>query len=75
MVKLIITGKTLKPFKGDEGEMIPYCWYKAERITDGVTLQFGSKHTAYEIGDEIETALEKREGKGGKARWIEIQES
>lgn len=72
MEKVTITAKKLKPFKGDDGESVPYVWYKAERATDQTTFQFGSTHTEYEIGDEIETIFEKRQNSKGKPYYVEI---
>ena len=65
-MKLKITGKTEKPFKGDEGDLIPYFWYKAVREEDGVTLQFGSKKGEHLVGDTLELELEKTEALDSK---------
>lgn len=75
MEKLQIVKKTLKPFKGDKGEMIPYAFYKAKRESDGVTIEFGSKVTTHEVGDNLELLLEKNEAlRGGKVvfRYKEV---
>ena len=59
-------------FDGRDGELVEYYWVKAERLSDGVTFEFGSKNSRYKIGDEPEPDLEKSEdGKGGY-RYKEI---
>lgn len=69
MTKVKISEKKVKPFIGDDGEQRPYAWYKAIRIDDGVTFQFGSKNLEHEVGDEVEINLEKSEAlRGGKVK-------
>jgi len=53
-------------FQGREGDTVDYFWVKAERFSDGVTLEFGTKNPDHEAGEEKEIDLEKNEdGKGG----------
>jgi len=64
-----------KPFTGENGEKIPYFWYKAERISDGVTLTFGSKNGNLDIGSETDLDIEKREKTGGGFTYIDVTET
>jgi len=43
------------------GETVEYYWVKAERISDGVTLEFGSKKGDFEVDQEVDLELEKTE--------------
>lgn len=67
-----ITEKKLKPFKGDNEEMVDYAWYKAERQEDKVVISFGSMNIHHEVGDVKDIPLEKREGKKG-TYYVEIK--
>jgi hypothetical protein len=59
-------------FQGREGDTIEYSWVKAERLSDNVTFEFGTKKMTYEAGEEAEPEFEKTEdGKGG-FRYKEI---
>jgi hypothetical protein len=59
-------------FQGDSGEPVSYFWYKAERLSDGMTIEFGSREGGHEEGTEIETELEKFERPGGRIGYKEI---
>lgn len=47
-------------FDGEDGR-IEYWWIKALRLSDGITLEFGSKTGGFEVGEEVEVLLEKTE--------------
>jgi len=64
-----------KPFTGEDGEKIPYFWYKAERISDGVTLTIGSKNGDLKIGEEEDLDVEKREKIRGGFTYIDVTEN
>jgi hypothetical protein len=71
-IKLRITRKKDGTFKGDEGEPIKYFWYNAERLADNVAIQFGSKNSVYEKGDELTLDLVKTENSKGRLTWKEL---
>lgn len=62
---LKIVSKNVKPFKGQDGKMIDYTWYKGEREDNQLTIDFGSKNSEYEEGEVYTLDLEKREGMKG----------
>lgn len=70
MTKLKIKKVKPSPFTGSEGDQIEYFWYKALRLSDGITLDFGSAKE-YEVDQEVELDLEKTELSGGKFRYKE----
>jgi len=72
LIKVIITRKKDGSFKGEEGSTIPYFWYNADRLSDGVSFQFGSKDGSYEKGDELELELTKTENSRGRLTWKEV---
>ena len=60
-MKLILKEVNARPFKGDDGEVREYFWYKALRQEDNVTLQFGSVDGDHLLGVELELNVEKSE--------------
>jgi len=60
-MKYIITSKKEANFVSVQGDEIEYCFYKAVRSSDEVTIEFGSKHKEYIIGQEVDLMLEKTE--------------
>jgi len=66
-----ILSKREKPFKGDDGKMIPWYWYKAERTSDALALEIGSSQS-YEESDEEEMELQKVERQDGKFWYKEL---
>lgn len=61
-----------KPFKGSEGEMVPYFWTRAERA-DGVTIQFGGVvDYSGKVGEQLELNVEKQEFSNGKTGYREV---
>jgi len=74
MIKLTITKKKDGSFDPkDGGEKVVYFWYNAERDSDGVNFQFGSKDGSYEVGDDLELELEKYETSNGRIAWREVR--
>lgn len=71
-MKLTITKKTEKPFEGQGGDMIDYCWYNARRQSDQVNFQFGSMDCSHEEGESLDLNIEKREGNDGKYKYVEV---
>lgn len=71
MQKLKIIAVKEKPFKGREGNMIPYWWVTA-RDEKGVVIQFGTKLGIYKPGIEIEVELEKGPNRNGDMFFKEI---
>lgn len=69
-MKLKILSVKNKPFTTDDGDTRDYFWYRAERVEDGVTLQFGSKDGEHEIGKVFDLAMDKSEGKDQKGRLV-----
>ncbi|SRR6266481_1293478 len=60
-------------FQGDGGESIAYFWVKAKRISDGVTIEFGTREGRHRASEEIvELDIEKYEATGGRFRYKEI---
>lgn len=54
--------------------MIPWTWYKAVRIKDGVTIEFGSSEE-FEIDEDYELILEKQEtARGFRYKHIRSEE-
>jgi len=67
---------TPKPFPGDDGEEIYYCWIKAETV-DGVTMEFGTKRDDYSLEDkdfEIEIESSTKYDKAGKPNGLKHKE-
>lgn len=60
-------------FTGSDGSDVTYFWVKAERLSDGVKLEFGTK-TDYrgEIGNTLALELEKRERSNGRIGYVEL---
>jgi len=71
-MKLKILSVKNKPFQGDDGSEIPYSWVKAERESDGVTIEFGTKDDSHEVGETVELNIEKSEKAGGGFKYREI---
>lgn len=62
-------------FEGDGGELIEYRWVKAERLSDGVTIEFGTRRTDHVEGTEVDLDIEKTEKPNGKGfKYKEIVE-
>lgn len=70
LTTLKILKATAKPFTGSDGTEVNYNWYRAERINDGVTIEFGSRKS-YDVDEEVEIELEKTELTNGKFRYKE----
>lgn len=60
-------------FDGDDGR-VPYFWVKLLRLSDGVTLEAGSKRGDFEQGDTLELEVEKTELGNGKFRYKIVSE-
>lgn len=67
-----IIRKKASPFQGDGGETIDYFWYKAKRLSDGVTIEIGSRNASYEEGQTYELRVEKTERPGGRFGYKDI---
>jgi len=72
-MKLTITRKRDGSFDGDGGERVEYYWYKALLAT-GVTIEFGSRVSTHEVGQELDLDIEKTERAGGRFGYKEIVE-
>lgn len=61
-----------RPFQSSEegGGMIDYFWYKATRLSDGVTIEFGSRNE-YKVDQTVDLELEKKETAKGGIRYTE----
>jgi len=71
-MKLKIKDIKPKPFTSDDGETINYYWYKAERLSDNVTFQFGSLNGEHAIGENLDLEIEKTEKADGKFGYKEV---
>lgn len=72
-MKLKIEKINEKSFTGGvDGQNVPYFWVRAVRLSDGVTITFGTPHAAFAEGEEAEVALEKREGRDGRVRYFQV---
>jgi len=60
-MKVILKEVNARPFKGDDGEVREYFWYKALRPADEVTFQFGSVDGDHLLGVEVDLNIEKSE--------------
>jgi len=60
-----------KPFKGEEGDMIPYFWYDGEK-QDGLAINFGSKIAGHKVGTQVDVLLQEKTGKDGQTRYTEV---
>jgi len=58
-------------FTGQEGNKVDWNWYKARRKDNDLVIEFGSRQL-YEIGDEVDILLEKREQNNGKVGYKEL---
>lgn len=61
MTKVKIVSKRTAPFKGRDGEEVQYTWYKALRLSDQTTIEFGSREGEHEVDETYDLELEKRE--------------
>ncbi len=52
------------------GDEVEYYWYKALRVSDDVTIDFGSVDGEYEVGEEHELNIEKTEGTTHKGEVV-----
>jgi len=65
-MKLKLKDVKLKPFEDKlTGESVDYFWYKAIRMSDGVTLSIGSWFGDLPLNVEIDKEVEKTEGRNG----------
>lgn len=71
---VVLKSLKAKPFTNDDGDQIPYFWYKALRSTDDVTITFGSKRGDLPLNQELSLNIEKYEGEGGKFRYRHVEE-
>lgn len=71
MEKFKIKSKRDGSFNGTDGR-VSYTWYKALRLKDGVTLEFGSKNAGYNAGEELDLELEKSERSGGRFGYKDV---
>lgn len=68
-MELKITKKNARPFKGKEGDMIPYFWYTGVN-KDHEEIEFGSTSGDFEVGKTTpDIELVKAPGADGKLRW------
>lgn len=72
LISYYIQKKTKRPFKTQEGDMMDYFWYTAERVEDGVTINFGSMNN-YNEEETIEANLTKYEKKNGEIGYKETR--
>lgn len=72
MEKYRILRKKDGSFEGDTGETVAYFWYKALRLSDGMTIEFGSREGGHEPLEEMELNLEKFERPGNRVGYKEI---
>jgi len=73
-MKILIKKRKVNAFKSEEGDMIEYFWYTAERKDqngDPVRFQFGSKRGNLEEGEEYDLDLYKNEN----GKWKEEEKS
>ena len=69
-MKLNVLSVKEKSFTGDNGESIPYFWYRVEISPDGVPrrVQAGCKRGDIKLGPQELDAFQE-EGSDGKLRW------
>lgn len=74
-MKLEVTIKSVKakPFTNDDGDVMDYYWYRAERSSDQVSFQFGSQYGDHPIGEAVTLELEKYEKANGKIGYKELR--
>jgi len=65
-----ITEMKARPFQTDEGEMLEYFWYKAIRLADQVSFQFGSMNGGHGVGEELDLEIEKTEAVNKKGEVV-----
>jgi len=63
---------TEKPFRGDDGEDISYFWYRALRLSDNTTIQFGSTFGGLKEGETYDLEIEKYERVGGRLGYRDV---
>jgi len=61
-------------FTGSDGDTVEYYWYKAKRISDDMTLEFGSRDGKHDEDDEVDLNLEKFEYSKRHQRYREVSE-
>jgi len=71
-MKVKIIEGVSKPFKGDDNVERDYTWYKALRLSDGVTIRFGSMEADHELDTELDLNIEKYERRDGTIGYKEI---
>lgn len=71
-MKLKIIKRTLKTFKGDDGEEREYYWYVAEK-ENGTAIRFGSTEGRYEKDQTADIALEEYEQSNGRKGLKELK--
>jgi len=71
-MKLIITSVKNKPFTKDDGSTLDYFWYRALRLSDHVTFQFGSMEGGHPVNQELDLNIEKTEKNGGGYGYKEV---
>lgn len=72
-MKLIIKSVKNKPFTRDDGSTTDYFWYRAVRLADGVTFQFGSMTGGHELEKELDLNIEKTEKISGGFGYKEVK--
>lgn len=71
LMKLEIVKKTLKAFKGKEGDLLDYYWYIGKK-EDGTAKRFGSTNGEYEEGETYDILLEDYEQSNGNTGSREL---
>jgi len=70
-MKITIVKKTLKKFKGEDGEERDYYWYVGTK-EDGLAIRFGSTNGEYEEGESSDILVEEYEQSNGRKGFKEI---
>lgn len=73
-MKVILKSRKASPFTNDDGEEMQYFWYKAERLSDNVTIRFGSQEGGHVLDEELDLDIEKYERDNGKIGYKETKE-
>jgi len=69
-MKVKIVSVKKRPFTTDDGDLLDYYWYRAERLSDGVSFQFGSMDPDHEPGEELDLEIEKTEATNKKGQLV-----
>lgn len=68
-MKFKIKKRTEKPFKGSDGDSVPYFWYVIDDLDEGVEREAGSLWEGGEVGKEYDREVVRVERSNGKKGW------